>query len=179
MPRASKSFAHELALVAYRRAGEAGDQKATGAALAGAAAVLRSSLRLRQTLAHPGVAQAKRLELLGRLVELTPTARAVVVALLGRRLLGALGAVARGYATIADARAASVTAKVETAGALAAADEKRLAAALAEALGRPVTLSVRVNPRLLGGLRITAGELVVDGSVAGAFDRLAASLGAN
>ena len=47
----------------------------------------------------------------------------------------------------------------------------RLAAALQRIYGRPLALHVEVDPELAGGLRITVGDEVIDGSVAG---RLAA-----
>ena len=175
--RKGRGLAHELALTAYRRADEAGDVAATGKALSAAGEVLRSSLKLRQVLVHPGAPEARRVELLNRLAPLTPVARALVVALMARRMLGSLAAIARAYLLLAEAKAATVTARVETAAPLAKAEAAKLRSDLARALGRPVTLAVVRAPKLIGGLRIQAGELTVDGSVSGAFDRLASSLG--
>ncbi len=47
----------------------------------------------------------------------------------------------------------------------------RLAAALTKMYGRPVALHVQVDPQLQGGMRVTVGDEVIDGSIAG---RLAA-----
>jgi len=57
-------------------------------------------------------------------------------------------------------------------------DDQRsdIAAALKRRLGREVTLEARVDDTLLGGAIIRAGDLVIDGSVAGKLERLGGEL---
>jgi F-type H+-transporting ATPase subunit delta len=43
-------------------------------------------------------------------------------------------------------------------------------------LGREIVLHERVDPSLLGGAVVRAGDLVIDGSVKGRLEKLAASL---
>ena len=71
------------------------------------------------------------------------------------------------------------TLSVEVASAypLDAAQEDSLAAALRTRLGRDVTISTREDPELIGGVRIRAGDLVIDGSVQGQLQQLAKELG--
>jgi F-type H+-transporting ATPase subunit delta len=55
--------------------------------------------------------------------------------------------------------------------------EKVLAKALERKLGREVRLSSEPHPELIGGVRIRAGDLVIDGSVQGQLAKLAHLLG--
>jgi F-type H+-transporting ATPase subunit delta len=57
-------------------------------------------------------------------------------------------------------------------------DEQRgmIAAALKRRLGREIKLECRTDASVIGGARIRAGDLVIDGSVAGYVDRLAGAL---
>ena len=53
---------------------------------------------------------------------------------------------------------------------------KTLATALAKRLDRTVTPHVTINPSLIGGVLIRAGDLVIDGSVRGKLAKLAEAL---
>ena len=59
----------------------------------------------------------------------------------------------------------TLEAEVETAFELSNAQLQTLAAALSKALDRTVNLQQVVNPALIGGVLIRAGDVVVDGSV--------------
>jgi len=54
--------------------------------------------------------------------------------------------------------------------------ETRLAAALANATGKPVNLKVVVDPSVLGGIVATIGDTVIDGSVRTRIDQLKSRL---
>lgn len=56
--------------------------------------------------------------------------------------------------------------------------EEQIVAALSKKFKRQITLEVKVNPELLGGAVIQAGDLVIDGSVHGQLDKLARILAA-
>lgn len=60
-----------------------------------------------------------------------------------------------------------VVANVQCAIELDDSQRDRLAAALRKMYGRPVALHVEVDPQLQGGMRVTVGDEVIDGSVAG------------
>ncbi|MEN8177235.1 MAG: F0F1 ATP synthase subunit delta [Pseudomonadota bacterium] len=61
--------------------------------------------------------------------------------------------------------------------ALKPAQEKQLADALKEKLGRDVTITSEKDPDLIGGIHIRAGDTVIDGSVKGQLQQLANELG--
>lgn len=64
---------------------------------------------------------------------------------------------------------------VESAVALGEAERARLVAGLAGQYGPDLQVDYAITPSLLGGLRIRIGNDVLDGSVQGRLDRLAAS----
>lgn len=79
---------------------------------------------------------------------------------------------------VALRREAEKTVEVElvTAVPADAATQARFGAALEQRLGRKVELSNRVDAGLVGGALVKAGDLVIDGSVRGRLERLAAEL---
>ena len=58
-----------------------------------------------------------------------------------------------------------------------AAQQAELAAALKRRLGREISVTSVQDPRLIGGVTIRAGDLVIDGSLRGQLGRLATELG--
>lgn len=70
----------------------------------------------------------------------------------------------------------TVDAQVETAFELGSEQLNTLAAALSKRLDRTVKVQQVVNPALIGGVVIRAGDVVVDGSVRGKLSQLAESL---
>lgn len=81
-----------------------------------------------------------------------------------RRLFALPGMIAAFARVAADARG-EVTASVVTAHALDAAQERELKAALKEVAGKNVTLDVRVDPSILGGLVVRIGSRQIDTSL--------------
>ena len=70
----------------------------------------------------------------------------------------------------------SIVVEVESAFELSDDQQKTLATALTRRLDRTVTPHVTINPALIGGVLIRAGDLVIDGSVRGKLDKLAEAL---
>jgi len=69
-----------------------------------------------------------------------------------------------------------VDAEVISATAVGTEQLKTIAAALKKRLGRDVNLATRLDPSLVGGIVIRAGDLVIDGSVRGKLKALATHL---
>ena len=86
----------------------------------------------------------------------------------GRKPLEALRDV---QAIVADARD-RVVAVVQTATPLSAAQATALAARLEQGYGRKISINQVVEPSLLGGVRITVGDDVIDGTVRARLDDL-------
>ena len=72
-----------------------------------------------------------------------------------------------GYLNIAAELRNRGIATVECARPLTPEQESRLKAALSRQTGRDVTLNVVVNPAVLGGVRVSIGDEVIEGTVAG------------
>jgi ATP synthase F0 subunit b/ATP synthase F1 delta subunit len=68
-------------------------------------------------------------------------------------------------AELAVARRGEVVAHVVAAAALTDAQRTRLTAVLARIYGHPVSVQLHVDPNVLGGLSITIGDEVIDGSI--------------
>ena len=75
-------------------------------------------------------------------------------------------------AELAVARRGEVVAHVGAAADLTDAQRTRLVELLTRIYGHPVSVQLNVDPELLGGLSITVGDEVIDGSIA---SRLAAA----
>jgi F-type H+-transporting ATPase subunit delta len=80
------------------------------------------------------------------------------------------------FQELKNEREAVVDALVTTAFALDAAQTAELVAALERRFGRRVNPVVRVDRELIGGVRVTVGDEVMDGSVRGQLDALASAL---
>ncbi len=54
---------------------------------------------------------------------------------------------------------------------------EQLSAALSRKLGREINITTEEDPELIGGFRLRAGDMVIDGSVSGQHNQLANELG--
>jgi F-type H+-transporting ATPase subunit delta len=96
--------------------------------------------------------------------------------LVENRRIQLLPEIAELYEALRAGAEARVEAEVVSATAVGAEQLKAIAAALKKRLGRDVTLATRLDPSLVGGIVIRAGDLVIDGSVRGKLDALATHL---
>jgi F-type H+-transporting ATPase subunit delta len=83
------------------------------------------------------------------------------------------------FQRLADDAAGRVRATVTTAIELEGADRDRIARELSKRLDRDVKLSVVVDPRILGGMKLQYGDRVVDASVATRLEQLRRRLAAS
>jgi ATP synthase F0 subunit b/ATP synthase F1 delta subunit len=75
-------------------------------------------------------------------------------------------------AEVAVARRGEVVAQVSAAAELSEAQRERLSQVLSRIYGHPVTVQMHIDPKLLGGLAITVGDEIIDGTLS---SRLAAA----
>jgi F-type H+-transporting ATPase subunit delta len=92
------------------------------------------------------------------------------------RRLALLPEIAAHYEALRAAAENSVDVEVVSAVALDAAQQEKLSASLSTRLKRRVRMRISVDPALLGGLTVRAGDLVIDGSLKGRLQRLATDL---
>ncbi len=83
-----------------------------------------------------------------------------------------LSQVIAGYAQLSAAARGAVSAEVTTAVPLSAAQAKGVAQALRQALGKDPEISTRVDPALLGGIKVKVGSRLFDASLKSKLDSL-------
>lgn len=81
------------------------------------------------------------------------------------------------YLTLAAAMRQRAVAHVVVARPLPDDQAQRLAAALGRQLGRDVSLQVEVDPDVIGGVRVTVGDEIIEGTVAGRLESARRQLG--
>ena len=80
------------------------------------------------------------------------------------------------FETLKDEAEATAKATIESAFELTAAQVAELQGALEKRFGRKIETTVKVNPSLIGGARVTVGDAVLDGSVQAKLDAMRAQL---
>jgi F-type H+-transporting ATPase subunit delta len=136
---------------------------------------------LRQALSDPAVSGEAKANLLGSLLdgrvaaETAALVRHVVTHPRGRRLERALADLVEASAR----RRERVLAKVRVAAPISDDQQNRLAAVLSHVYGRTVDLQVEVDPEVLGGVVVTVGDEVIDGSVAHKLEEIRRRMGVN
>ncbi len=83
-----------------------------------------------------------------------------------------LASVITSYEALAAKARGAVSAQVTTAVALSAAQSKGLAAALRQALGKDPEIETRVDPAILGGIKVQVGSRLFDASLKSKLDSL-------
>lgn len=84
----------------------------------------------------------------------------------------ALAAVITGYEALSAKARGAVSAEVTTAVPLSAAQAKGVAAALRQALGKDPEITTRVDPAILGGIRVKVGSRLFDASLRSKLESL-------
>jgi F-type H+-transporting ATPase subunit delta len=137
--------------------------------------LLVESGELRRALASPAYTAEQK----GRLLVATATkgkAHALTKKFLGllsqNGRASALPAVATAFAALVAKKRGTVAAEVVTALPLTAAQSKGLSAALRQALGKDPELTTRVDPAILGGLKVKVGSRLFDASLKSRLDQL-------
>ena len=118
--------------------------------------------------------QALLLELMDN--ENRPEVINLIAAILQNRRFSVLPTIAMMFEELKAADDGEVDAKVETAFALTDAQVAELSLVLSQQFNRKVSAEILVNKSLIGGVKITIGDLVVDASVRGKLSAMAASL---
>jgi F-type H+-transporting ATPase subunit delta len=114
-------------------------------------------------------------ELCDRL-QLSAETRATALILVAENRMTLLSAIRDQLRELVDRMAGRVEALVVSARALDAAQQERLREVLARRVGASVTLRLQEDPKLIGGLVVRLGDLLLDGSVRTQLENLGASL---
>ena len=171
----SAGLAGRYATAIYDLAHDAGALDAVAADLARLKAMMAESADLRRLIESPLIARSQQAQAMAALVEkagLGDLARRAVGVVARNRRLAALPAIIAAFNALLALRRGETVAEVVSARPLTPAQAEAVAAAVRGAAGRKVSLDLKVDPKLLGGLRVKVGSRLVDASLAAKLARL-------
>jgi F-type H+-transporting ATPase subunit delta len=138
-------------------------------------AAREDSADLRRVLDSPGFTaedKGKVLTAIGEKAQFNKTTQNFLGVLAANRRASALPAVIAAFHKLSAAHRGVVAAEVVTAVKLTAAQAKGVKAALAQALGKEPEITTRVDPSILGGLKVKVGSRLFDASLRSKLDSL-------
>jgi F-type H+-transporting ATPase subunit delta len=138
-------------------------------------AALADSRDLRMLLASPSFSaqdKAKGLAAIAAKARFTPTTQKFLGLLAANGRAAALPAVIPAFEALSNAARGVVSAQVTTAVALSAAQAKGVASALRQALGKDPEIETRIDPSILGGIKVKVGSRLFDASLKSKLDSL-------
>jgi F-type H+-transporting ATPase subunit delta len=144
--------------------------------LLGFAATIAADARVQALLGHPKLGLSDTLELLLPAGDLDPNFRQFVATLAENRRLALLPEIAAQYEQLRAEAEKVVKVNVTSAVTMGAAEIESLTTALKRRFGGDIALTQSVDPDLIGGAIIDAGDVVIDGSVRGKLARLQSAL---
>ncbi|MCH2099391.1 MAG: F0F1 ATP synthase subunit delta [Pseudomonadales bacterium] len=129
-------------------------------------------------IAAPGLTAQGKAQLIVDLIgeELGPKGTNLVRLMAENKRLELAGEVSGQYEDLKDAFLRTLEVEVISAREISEADLTTLSEKLAARFDKQIALTSRIDPSLLGGAVIRAGDTVIDGSIRGRLDRLADTL---
>lgn len=169
--------ARPYAIAAFKQAQEEGDTAKWSGMLALLVTVV-SDPTMKGLLANP---KAKREELAELIIDvcgdaLSSTGRNFVRVLAENRRLGVINDIAATYENERSRAERRSEVTVISAYALAPAEQNAITVAMTQRLGTKVDLALEVDPALIGGVVVRAGDTVIDASIRGRLNQLAQTL---
>lgn len=172
---ATQTLARPYARAAFSVAREAGELPAWGAALDKLAAACGDD-KLAALIRHPGVADATIVTLLAELAGGPAALKNLLGILAENGKLTLLPAVAAEFEGLKAAFEKMRHVAIASASEVSGDKQAAIVEALKKRLSADVAIDWQVDPELIGGAVVAAGDLVIDGSVRGEIERLRAGL---
>lgn len=175
----NRAVASRYAQALLSAAGKAGVLDGTAESFAGVMQVLDAHPDLERLLTGPQVDEARKKDLLGKAFggRVEPVLTHFLDLLVEKQRLDALREIQDEFARLVEVEHGFVRATVTTAVPLPQDLEQDLAAQLGKLTGRKVKLEKTLDPAVLGGVCVTMGDRVIDGTIRTNLDRLRAQLG--
>jgi len=172
------TIARPYADAAFKRAVEGDKLGQWSDALGLLAAVVRDPA-MSGLIANPKLSKTQLVELVFDIAgdKLDDEAKNLVKLMVESDRLIVMPAVAELFEAAKNAQQGTLDVQVTAAFPMDSAQETALADALKAKLGREVRITSEQDPELIGGVRIRAGDMVIDGSVRGQLAQLANELG--
>lgn len=168
-------LAGRYATALYELADEAKALDQVAADLKGLKAAISDSADLRRLLGSPLVPRAEQGKAVLAVVEKLEVAditRRFVGTVARNRRLAQLVEIVDAFTGLLAARRGEITAIVTSAQPLSGAQAEAVGNALRAAVGKKVAVSLSVDPKLLGGLKVKVGSRLIDASLASKLQRL-------
>jgi F-type H+-transporting ATPase subunit delta len=171
------TIARPYAKAAFRQA-QASSQLDRWSTLLDRAAAAVADKRVAALIGNPRVTPAQLADLVMSVAgeNLSDQERNFVRVLADNRRLRILPDIARLFQAMKDDAEGTVDVTVTSAAAMPDAGREQIAAALARRFGRKVRIHTEVDPKLIGGAVLRAGDLVIDGSIKSRLERMAFEL---
>lgn len=172
------TIARPYAEAVFNRAVEAGDLETWSDMLGLLAAVVKDPA-MSGLIANPKLDKAQVADIMFDVCgdQLSNEGRNLVRLLVENGRLNVLADIAGMFDELKNQHQGALDVHVTSAYAMDAAQEQQLAEALKKKLGRDINISSDQDPELIGGVKVRAGDLVIDGSVQGQLSKLANVLG--
>lgn len=138
----------------------------------GALRLVLANPRLADVLRNPTISIEQRMELVTSMKLVDDEAANLAKLLIEGHRVDEIAGIADEFERLADEAAGRVRAVVTTAVELEPPDRDRVSSELSKRLGKDVNMEVRVDPRILGGLKLQYGDRLIDASVATRLQQL-------
>lgn len=112
------------------------------------------------------------LEKLAKKAKLSKPVTNMMMVMAANRRMSLLGLVAEEAQNYINRQSGTIPVEVTTANKLTAADQKKIATDLKNALGQDIVMQAYIDETLIGGVVIKAGSTLIDGSVRSKLDQL-------
>lgn len=132
--------------------------------------------RMQAVIADPNVPAERAAELIASIASADEAARNLLAVLAGYDRLTLLPEIAAQYEALKAEAEGVLEATIVSAMPMSEAQKAELVSALKARFGREVEATVEVDDSLIGGAVITVGDQVIDGSVKGRLQKMAAAL---
>ena len=132
--------------------------------------------RMQALVADPNTSAARAAELIASVTDVGDAGKNLLAVLAGNDRLSLLPEIAAQFEVLKAEAEGKLEATIVSAQEMTDAQKAELMAALKTRFGRDVEATVEVDASLIGGAVITVGDQVIDGSVKGRLQKMAAAL---
>ena len=139
-------------------------------------AAVASDAQMQAVIADPNTSAARAAELIGSITDAGEAGKSLLTVLAGNDRLTLLPEISAQYEVLKAEAEGVLEATIVSALEMSEAQKADLMAALKARFGRDVEATVEVDAGLIGGAVITVGDQVIDGSVKGRLQKMAAAL---
>lgn len=169
------TLARPYAEAVFRLAKEKGALADWSGRLATLAAIV-SNEQMQAVIADPNTSAARAAELIGSIASADEAGKNLLGVLAGNDRLPLLPEIAAQFEVLKAEAEGVLEATIVSAQAMSEAQKADLMTALKAKFGRDVEATIEVDESLIGGAVITVGDQVIDGSVKGRLQKMAAAL---